>query len=130
MRINEQGKTRWTQTQGRTMKKAVMLPRKRGGGQQGPDRLHYKAGGRKGGGSCILYADYTSATVKGELWPELEVKLLRMLDPLFREMKLNRLKVNEDKTGLLLMGHAPAHPPFKAPAKILKLTKLRKFYNL
>ena len=31
-----------------------------------------------------------------------------MLDPLFREMKLNRLKVNEDKTGLLLMGRAPA----------------------
>ena len=33
---------------------------------------------------------------------------MRMLDPLFREMKLNRLKVNEDKTGLLLMGRAPA----------------------
>ena len=45
-----------------------------------------------------MYADDTLATVKWELWPEIEVKLM------FEEMKLNRLKVNEDKTGLILMG--------------------------
>ena len=76
--------------------------------QLGPDRLRYRAGGRGGGGNCILYADDTSATVKGELWPEIEVKLSRMLEPLFSQMKLNRLKVNEDKTGLILIGSMAA----------------------
>ena len=40
----------------------------------------------------------------GELRTQLEVKLMRMLTPLFEEMKLVRLKVNEDKTGLILLG--------------------------
>ena len=74
------------------------------GGKEGPDRLRYRAGKREGGGNCILYADDTSATQTGELWPQLEVKLMRMLTPLFEEMKLGRLKVNEDKTGLILLG--------------------------
>ena len=42
------------------------------------------------------------------MWPELEVKLSRMLGPLFSQMKLNRLKVNEDKTGLILIGSRAA----------------------
>ena len=74
------------------------------GGKEGPDRLRYRAVKREGGGNCILYADDTSATQTGELWPQLEVKLMRMLTPLFEEMKLGRLKVNEDKTGLILLG--------------------------
>ena len=93
------------------MREEGVLPSRRGGGEQrhqGPDRLRYRAGGRGGGGNCILYADDTSATVKGELWPELEVKLSRMLGPLFNQMKINRLKVNEDKTGLILIGSMAA----------------------
>ena len=76
--------------------------REREGGKKGPDRLRYRAGKREGGGNCILYADDTSATQTGESWPQLEVKLMRMLTPLFEEMKLGRLKVNEDKTGIIL----------------------------
>ena len=82
--------------------------REREGGKEGPDRLRYRGGKREGGGNCILYADDTSATQTGELWPQLEVKLMRMLKPLFEEMKLGRLKVNEEKTGLILLGSRPA----------------------
>ena len=82
--------------------------REREGGLEGPDRLRYQGGKREGGGNCILYADDTSATQTGELWPQLEVKLMRMLKPLFEEMKLGRLKVNEEKTGLILLGSRQA----------------------
>ena len=58
----------------------------------------------EGGGNYILYADDTSATQTGKLWRQLEVKLMRMLTPLFEEMKLGRLKVNEDNTGLIILG--------------------------
>ena len=51
-----------------------------------------------------MFEEKTSATQTGELWPQLEVKLMRMLTPLFEEMKLGRLKVNEEKTGLILLG--------------------------
>ena len=51
--------------------------------------------------SCILYSDDTTAKVVGEAWPEIELKLKRALDPL---LKKDRLKVNEDKTGLLVVG--------------------------
>ena len=54
--------------------------------------------------SCILYADDTTAKVVGEAWPEIELKLKRALNPLFLNMKKDRLKVNEDKTGLLVVG--------------------------
>ena len=32
------------------------------------------------------------------------MKLRRTLDPLFKNMKEDRLKVNEDKTGLMVLG--------------------------
>ena len=56
----------------------------------------------------MLYADDTSATQTGELWPQLEVKIMRMLTPLFEDMKLGRLKVNEEKAGLILLGSRTA----------------------
>ena len=43
--------------------------REQEGGKEGPDRLRYRAGKKEGEGNCILYADDTSATVIGELWP-------------------------------------------------------------
>ena len=51
-------------------------------GVHGPDRLNYKGGRREGGRQCILYADDTTARVTGELWPEIEQKLERALNPL------------------------------------------------
>ena len=89
-------------------KRGEIRAREREGGKEGPDRLQYRGGRREGGGNCVLYADDTSATQTGELWPQLEVKLMRMLKPLFEEMKLGRLKVNEDKTSLILLGSRPA----------------------
>ena len=78
-------------------------------GREGPDRLHYKGKGRTGGSSCILYADNTTtAKVTGEQWPELEGKLKRTLEPLFKNLKENRVKVNEDKTGLMILGDRKA----------------------
>ena len=77
-------------------------------GVHGPDRLNYAGGNRRGGNQCILYADDTTARVTGELWPELERKLERALDPLFRNLKENRVKVNEDKTGLMILGDRKA----------------------
>ena len=77
-------------------------------GVYGPDRLNYAGGTKKGGNQCILYADDTTARVTGELWPEIERKLERALDPLFKNLKENRVKVNEDKTGLMILGDRKA----------------------
>ena len=77
-------------------------------GVYGPDRLNYAGGTRRGGNQCILYADDTTARVTGELWPEIERKLERALDPLFKNLKENRVKVNEDKTGLMILGDRKA----------------------
>ena len=55
-----------------------------------------QGGGKSGGSGCILYADDTTAKVTGEMWPELEMKLRRTLEPLFQNLKDNRVKVNED----------------------------------
>ena len=77
-------------------------------GVHGPDRLNYAGGNRRGGNQCILYADDTTARVTGELWPEIERKLERALDPLFKNLKENRVKVNEDKTGLMILGDRKA----------------------
>ena len=56
-----------------------------------------------------LYADDTTARVTGELWPEIERKLERALDPLFKNLKENRVnEVNEDKTGLMILGDRSA----------------------
>ena len=82
----------------------MLVAREQEGGKEGPDRLRYRAGKREGGGNCILYADDTLAIQTVELWSQLEVKLMRMLTPLFEEMKLRRLKVNEDKAGPILLG--------------------------
>jgi len=76
--------------------------------EYGPDRLNYAGGAKKGGNQCILYADDTTARVSGELWPELERKLERALNPLFNNLKENRVKVNEDKTGLMILGDRKA----------------------
>ena len=65
-------------------------------------------GTKKGANQCILYADNTTARVTGELWPEIERKLDRALDPLFKNLKENRVKVNEDKTGLMILGDRKA----------------------
>merc|ERR1719239_1829331 len=77
-------------------------------GVEGPDRLNYRGGNRQGERECVLYADDTTAKVTGEVWPELEVKLTRMLSPMFANMKEDRLKVNEDKTGLIIVGDRKA----------------------
>ena len=55
-----------------------------------------------------MYADDTTARVTGELWPEIEKKLERTLNPLFENLKENRVKVNEDKTGLMILGDRKA----------------------
>ena len=41
-------------------------------------------------------------------WPEIERKLERTLNPLFENLKENRVKVNEDKTGLMILGDRKA----------------------
>ena len=69
---------------------------------------NYAGGTRRGGSQCILYADDTTASVTGELWPEIERKLERALNPLFKNLKENRVKVNEDKTGLMILGDRKA----------------------
>ena len=74
-------------------------------GVYGPDRLNYAGGTRRGGSQCILYADDTTARVTG---PEIERKLDRALNPLFKNLKENRVKVNEDKTGLMILGDRKA----------------------
>ena len=48
----------------------------------------------------------------GEVWPELEVKLNRMLTLMFANMKEDRLKVNEDKTGLIIVEDRKARRRF------------------
>ena len=58
--------------------------------------------------NCILYADDTTARVTGELWPEIERKSERTLNPLFENLKENRVKENEDKTGLIILGDRKA----------------------
>ena len=42
------------------------------------------------------------------LWPEIETKLERTLSPLFKNLKDNRVKVNEDKAGLMILGDRKA----------------------
>ena len=59
-----------------------VLMEERQDGVYGPDRLNYAGGAKKGGNQCILYADDTTARVSGELWPELEQKLERALNPI------------------------------------------------
>ena len=68
-----------------------MILSERKDGVYGPDRLNYKGGRREGGSQCILYADDTTARVTGELWPEIELKLERALNPLFDNLKENRV---------------------------------------
>ena len=91
-------------------------------GVQGPDRLNYKGGRREGGSQCILYADDTTARVTGELWPEIERKLERTLNPLFENLKENRVKVNEDKTGLMILGDMKARRRMVMNGGSLELT--------
>ena len=85
-------------------KRGLITGRERMEGVEGPDRLNYRGGKRQGERECVLYADDTTAKVTGEVWPELEVKLTRMLSPMFANMKEDRLKVNEDTTGLIIVG--------------------------
>ena len=89
-------------------RRGLMRGKERMEGVEGPDRLNYRGGKRQGERECVLYADDTTAKVTGELWPELEVKLTRMLGPMFANMKEDRLKVNEDKTGLIIVGDRKA----------------------
>ena len=89
-------------------KRGLISGREREDGVEGPDRLNYRGGKRQGERECVLYADDTTAKVTGEVWPELEVKLTRMLSPMFANMKEDRLKVNEDKTGLIIVGDRKA----------------------
>ena len=93
-------------------RKGLIITGERKGGVEGPDRLNYRGGNKQGGTECMLYADDTTAKVAGELWPELEVKLTRMLTPMFKNMKEDRLKVNEDKTGLMIIGDRKARRRF------------------
>ena len=98
-------------------------------GVYGPDRLNYRGGTRGGGSQCILYADDTTARVTGELWPEIERKLERALDPLFRNLKENRVKVNEDKTGLMILGGRSARRRLIVNAGDMELTLAGKSSN-
>ena len=61
----------------------------------------------------------TTARVTGELWPEIKRKLERTLNPLFENLKENRVKVNEDKTGLMILGDRKARRRLiKIPSKM------------
>ena len=93
-------------------KKGLIKGRERKGGVEGPDRLNYRGGNRQGGRECVLYADDTTAKETGQVWPELEVKLNRMLNPMFANMKEDRLKVNENKTDLIIVGDRKARRRF------------------
>ena len=62
-------------------KRGLITGRERMEGVEGPDRLNYRGGKKQGERECVLYADDTTAKVTGEVWPELEVKLTRMLNP-------------------------------------------------
>ena len=69
----------------------------------GPDQLRVKKNQEPHDGRAELYADDSTASAAGITWEEVKAKITRTIRPVFENMKSARLKVNEDKTKLLLI---------------------------
>ena len=69
----------------------------------GPDQLRIKTQQDPHDGRAELYADDSTASAAGTTWEELKRRMIRTLRPVFENMKAARLKVNEDKTKLLII---------------------------
>ena len=69
----------------------------------GPDQLRIKTQKDPHDGQAELYADDSTARNSGKTWEETEGRMKSTLRPVFENMKAARLKVNEDKTKLLVI---------------------------
>ena len=69
----------------------------------GPDQLRVKTRQDPHDGRAELYADDSTASASGKTWEETKRKMGSTLQPVFENMKAARLKVNEDKTKLLVI---------------------------
>ena len=69
----------------------------------GPNQLRVKKNQEPHDGRAELYVDDSTARASGKMWEEVKAKITRILKPVFLNMKAARLKVNEDKTKLLLI---------------------------
>ena len=69
----------------------------------GPDQLRVKIREDPHDGRAELYADDSTASASGRTWEEAKGKMNSTLRPVFENMKAARLKVNKDKTKLLII---------------------------
>ena len=69
----------------------------------GPAQLRIKRNQEPHDGLAEVYADDSTASAAGKTWEEVKVKITRTIRPVFDNMKSARLKVNQDKTKLLLI---------------------------
>ena len=66
----------------------------------GPNQLQIKKNQEPHDGRAELYADDSTARVSGKTWEEVKANITRTIRP---DMQEARLKVNEDKTKLLII---------------------------
>ena len=69
----------------------------------GPDQLRVKIREDPHDGRAQLYADDSTASASGRTWEEAKGKMNSTLRHVFENMKAARLKVNKDKTKLLII---------------------------
>ena len=69
----------------------------------GPNQLRVKKKQEPHDGRAELYADDSTARASGKTWDDVKANITRTIKPVFQNMKAARLKVNEDKTKLLII---------------------------